>query len=278
MKPVSTKQYQTIEEYKEFEEIFSSFGQMVLFSMAQFPATTKDTIIQNFIARALVMLKGIFQLWDIEDYQDCWVMHRCMLDRLFHLNQLLVNNEFEAFDDWSFEQQYNARNKVRSDNQYNSRLIPQFWKDKPEQKARIKELQKNKPQWKRPFAEDVAKRMKLKPLYNYGYDYGSTLVHPMANDGQRDFVNLTNLGDKTIFPDERVVINNSSLVAFLILREGMIGSGLLWRGFMSDILEEFLKFFENGAKDYKTSFMRIAAHGPDIIPMLCTKSTESGES
>ncbi len=278
MKPVETKQYQTIEEYKEFEEIFCSFGQMVLFSMAQFPATTKDTIIRNFIARALVMLKGLFQLWDIEDYQDCWVMHRCMLDRLFHLNQLLVNNEFEAFDDWSFEQQYNTRNKVRSDSQYNSRLIAEFWKDTPEQKNRIQALQKNKPQWKRPFAEDVAKRMKLKPLYDYGYDFGSTLVHPMANDGQRDFVNLTNLGDKTIYPDERAVINNSSMIALLILQEGMIGSGLLWRGFVSDILKEFLKFFEDGAKDYKTSFMRIVDHGPDIIPVLCAKSTESGEA
>ena len=92
MRKVETKEYQTFEAYKEFEEVFRAFGQMVLFAMAQFPATTRDTIIRNFIARALVMLRGVFQLWEIEDYQDCWVLHRCMLDRLFHLNDLIVND------------------------------------------------------------------------------------------------------------------------------------------------------------------------------------------
>jgi hypothetical protein len=42
------------------------------------------------------------------------------------------------------------------------------------------------------------------------------------------------------------------LVALLILREGIKGSGLLWRGFVSDILEEFLKFFEDGSKAYNS--------------------------
>jgi hypothetical protein len=278
MRKVETKQYQTFEAYKEFEEVFRAFGQMVLFAMAQFPATTRDTIIRNFIARALVMLRGIFQLWEIEDYQDCWVLHRCMLDRLFHLNELIVGDEFELFENWSFEQQYNTRNKIRSDSQYNSRLFSDFWKDTPEQKARMRQLQKDKPKWKRPFVEDIAKRMKLTPLYDYGYDYGSTLVHPMANDGQRDFVNLTNLGNKDEFPDERTVINNSSLVALLIMREGIKGSGLLWRGFVSDILEEFPKFFEDGSKAYKTTFMRIVANGPDIIPMFCAKAPASDKA
>jgi hypothetical protein len=71
MRKVETKEYQTFEAYKEFEEVFCAFGQMVLFAMAQFPPTTRDTIIRNFIARALVMLRGMFQLWEIEDYQDC---------------------------------------------------------------------------------------------------------------------------------------------------------------------------------------------------------------
>jgi hypothetical protein len=111
---------------------------MVLLAMAQFPLTTRNTIIRNFIARALVMLSGMFQLWEIENYQDCWVLHRCRLDRLFHLNDLIVNDEFELFESWSFEQQYNTRNTIRSDSQYNSRLFSDFWKDTPEQKARMK--------------------------------------------------------------------------------------------------------------------------------------------
>ncbi len=271
MKPVETKQYANIEDYRKFEETLHSFGQMVLFSMAQFPASTKDTIIRNFISRTLVMLKGIFQLWEIEDYQDCWVIYRCMLDRLFHLNQLVENDEFEVFDDWSFKKQYEMRSNVRGDSLYKSRLLSEFWKDTPEQKSRMQKLQANKPEWKRPFAKETAIKMNLKPLYDYGYDYGSTLVHPMSNDGQRDFVNLTNLGDKNDFPDERVVIHNSSMVALLILREGMDGSGLLWRHFISDILEDFLKFFDNEAKDYEASFIRIIAHGPDIIPKLCAQ-------
>lgn len=36
MKSVETKQYWTVEEYKEFEKVFTAFGEMILFAMAHF--------------------------------------------------------------------------------------------------------------------------------------------------------------------------------------------------------------------------------------------------
>jgi len=277
MKSVETKRYWTIEEYKEFEDIFSAFGEMMLFAMAHFPATTKSIIIRNFIARSLVMLRGVFQLWDIEDYHDCWILYRCMLDRLFHLNELSVNEKFAAFDDWSFVQQYKMRHKIRSDSDFNRRLRSEFWIDTPEEKIRIEELNRNKPQWKSPSAEDVASRMKMKPLYDYGYNYASSLVHPRANEGSRDFVILTKLGDESEFADERTILNNSCLIAQCILREGMNASGLIWQDFVTDMLNDFLVFLETGAKDYKTSFARITSEGPEIISMLCVESEETAK-
>lgn len=274
MGPIDKRQYWTIEEYKEFEKVFIAFAEMILFAMAQYPATTKDIIIRNFIARSLKMLQGVFQLWDIEDYPDCWILFRCMLDRLFLLNDLSVSEEFQVFDDWSFMHKYKKRHEIRSDSEFNGRLCLELLKDTPEQKIRIKKLDRTKPEWKRPRAEDVAKRMGLKPLYDYGYDISSTLVHPMADDGQRDFEHLINLGNQSDFPDEIAILNNTCLIAHGILHEGMKECSLSWRVFVTDVLKEFLLFIETGSKDYKTSFVRISEVGPEIISMLCVESND----
>ena len=60
-----------------------------------------------------------------------------------------------------------------------------------EQNERAKALSKNLPVWQRPKAEEVAKQLNMRFLYRFGYDFGSTHVHPMANDGQQDFFTIT---------------------------------------------------------------------------------------
>lgn len=264
MTNADTREYLPLEDYKHWEEALGLFIPLVLSSLAAIPQDAKITVIRNFIARARVSLQGVFQLWAIEDYQDCWVLHRCMLDRLFHLNDLLTSDAFEAFDDWSFLQLYNARNRVRSDARFKSKISQPFFRDNRENKQRYQALVRNKPKWERPFAEDVAKRMKLDFLYKYGFDFASTLVHPMSNDGEFDFVLLTGMGDKAEYPNQFVVIHNSCLVAFLILQEGLIQSGCLWRGIVNTCLDDFLKFLETGSDAYKSSLPKIIELGPHV--------------
>jgi hypothetical protein len=107
--------YQTVEEYREILRVFQGVAGLLLFDFARVPCESRDTIIRNFIARTSTISGSVFSLWDSGDQDNCWVLHRCLLDRLFHLWHLSECNEFEAFEAWSYFEQFNARNRVRSD-------------------------------------------------------------------------------------------------------------------------------------------------------------------
>ena len=257
MKTRDRNQYLPIESYKEAIDILDKFTTLILFSFAKHSAEVKDVIIRNFIARAIVSLNGIMKLWQISDYQDCWILNRCILDRLFHLRALAKCNTFELFEKWSFKQQYDYMNRIQSDPDFKGKLNLDFFKDMDQQKERYVAITKEEPRWERPKAEVVAKEMDLMFLYKYGYDYASSLVHPMANDGQEDFLRQTNLIEEGLFPDQRVVIHNSCLIVSLLIQEGLNNSNLAWRGVIYDFLDNFRGLLKNGSKDYLLSFLKI---------------------
>ena len=257
MKTEGRNQYLSIESYSEAIDILDKFTTLILFSFAKHSAGVKDTIIRNFIARAIVSLNGIMRLWQISDYQDCWILNRCILDRLFHLKALAECNTFELFEKWSFKQQYDYMNTVRSDPDFKGKLNPDFFKEVNQQKERYAAITKEKPRWKRPEAEAVAKNMDLMFLYKYGYHYASSLVHPMANDGQEDFLRQTKLIKKGMFPDQILVIHNSCLIVSMLIQEGLKNSNLAWRGVIYNFLDNFRDLFRNGSKDYLLIFLKI---------------------
>ncbi|MCD6296850.1 MAG: hypothetical protein J7M30_06820, partial [Deltaproteobacteria bacterium] len=175
------KDYLTFNEYRDGADSLYAVSRMVLLSFAKHRGDIRNQIIGNFVARSAMMLKGIFKLWEISDYQDTWIIHRALLDRLFHLYNLGVKNEFSEFDDWSFFEQYKAQNKVKSDPEFKGQAVGWIYELTDDQKSRIKSLSANPPKWQRPKAEDAAKSMDLSFIYKYGYDFASTHVHPMAN-------------------------------------------------------------------------------------------------
>jgi len=266
------KQYFPVEAYKEAIDILAAVATIILFSFAGHSSGIRDNIIRNFIARAIVALKGIMKLWEISDHHDCWVLHRCILDRLFHLRALTKDDAFELFENWSFKQQYDAKNKIRSDPELKGRINPDFFKDMDKHKKRYAIISKEKPKWKRPKPEVIAKEMDLTFFYKYGYDYASTLVHPMANDGEDDFYRQTKLSGKNYFVDQRLVINNSCIATALLINDGLSYSNLSWRAIIFDFLEYFLDFFKSGSKKYLISFYKIGKLGPDVD--LCRKSNK----
>lgn len=254
-------EYQELPFYEEFIEWYGAFAPYIVMSICVKKPELKEVMTRNFISRAAVSLRGILALWRVKDYQGCWVSYRCLLDRLFHLHHLNRTDGFQDFDDWSFSQQYNSRNAIRSHLQFRERIDPAFFRDSEEDKIRAKALQKNPPKWERPFAEGESREMGLPFLYQQGYDYASTLVHPMANDGQQDYTTVTGFGGP--WPDQVVVINNSCLAALLLLREAMDGSRLLWLGLVLRCMDEALTALKSGSREYLRLFVQLGKAAPD---------------
>ncbi len=257
-------EYRSIEEYQMAIEGFHGFCGILLFDFAKHPCSTKDIIIRNFIARTDTMIRGIMQLWSISDYQDCWILHRCLVDRLFHLFHLGEKNQFDLFDDWSFYEQHNARNKVWSDSDFRKTLDSQLFVPSPDQKNRYATLAKKPPKWQRPKAETIAKEMNLRFLYKYGYDYGSTHIHPMANDGQQDFFTITGLQPTPTFPDQRSILSNSILTSCLIVQEGLNRSNFKWRAIIYDFLDHLLDHLQTGSLEYGQTLKKMTYAGADF--------------
>jgi len=272
---METREYPPVEAYEEAVKILEVFTKIVLFGFAgQQPPETKDKIIRNFIARSIVTLRSILELWKIQAYADCWVLHRCVVDRLFHLKSLAKDKAFDLFDDWCLKKQYEYMSKIRGDPDFKDRVGPDFFKDMKRYKARYDELCKQGVNWRRPRAEDIAKDAGWDFLYKYAYDQASAHVHPMANDGEQEFHRLTKLAEPRECGDYRPILNNSCLAMLLLIQEGLNISNFRWRRLIFDFLSDFLAFLRDGSRAYVITYCKIASLGPDFA--LCEKTDKHG--
>lgn len=258
MPKFDVEDYLDVGKYKEILEIFHATSTMLLFECAKENRNTRDIIICNFIARADTTAKSIFSLWDLEDYESAWVLHRCLLDRLFHLWHLHELNEFDSFEEWSFLEQYNAINKLLSDTEFKGARTSKLFNLTSKQKERAKMLMKKSISWHRPKAEKAAEGMDMHFLYRFGYDYCSKYVHPMANDGEADFYRITGLKPAPNFPDQRSVLSNTLLAATMLVQQGLNASSFSWHVLVYDLLDEMKQALDRGADNYKISFLKIS--------------------
>ncbi len=250
--------YLSAEAYGEAAGVFHAISGIILFEFAREGQGKRDVIIRNFIARTDVMVRSVLRLWELKDYQDCWILHRCLLDRLFHLYHLNRHDQFEEFEAWSFMEQFNAMKRVRSDPEFSGARKSRLFELAPEQKKRALALAKKLPYWRRPKAEDVARDMDMRFLYRIGYDYASTHIHPMANDGHQDFFIITKLEPAPEFPDQRSVLSNTLLVGTMIMQEGLNASTLSWRTLVYDFLDDLRGLLDTGKGDYRISFVKVS--------------------
>lgn len=255
---MEAKKYQSVDTYKGAADALYAVGGMVLFCFARHDCDTKNTIIRNFIARSSMTTKSIFQLWEAGDYQNAWVVYRALLDRMFHLSSIASNEEFSEFEEWSFFEQFNAQNRVKSDPEFKHEAVGLIYQLTSLQKARIKELSKNKPIWRRPKAETVAKEMGMEFLYKYGYDYASMHVHPMADDGHQDFYTITKLEPAPSFPSQISLLSNTVLASSIILQDALNHSSFKWRKVLWDFIDKLRQLLNTGDMSYQESFVRLA--------------------
>lgn len=249
------------------QESINNFCGIILFSFAKEECEIKDIILRNSIAKASMSLKGIFAQWDIKNYQDGWAIYRNVLDRLFHIEHIAQNNEFQEFDDWSIYQHAIKQNLVKSDNRFQNSSLPLS----ATMKTRVKELLKNKPTWKRPKAESVAKGMQMDFLYKYGFDMATMHTHPMSDDGSQDFHSITGIPSDDEFPDQITLLHNSILAVTIIIQSVLNYSSLKWISIMWDYIDQLRLSLNDGNLDYDITFIKIANRFGEQSP-LCAKN------
>lgn len=177
--------------------------------------------------------------------------------RLFYLEHLATTNGFDAYEEWSFVKQYKALRRVQEDTQFPDAALDPAFHLTPDQVARAKALKKRAPEWRRPHAEAVAKALRMHFLYRYGYELASGHVHPMANDGVRDFYHITGLAPAPAFPNEIIVLSNTLLVSTMIIQSAMNASSLLWRRVVYDFVDAVREYLGDGGDTHTILFVKL---------------------
>ena len=263
---IDNVRYLPTEEYWKAKSYLRKFTVYALHWLAsESQEELRDQIIGNFIARGTVCLDSIFSLWQYGNFQDCWILHRTLIDRWVHLKHLADHDEFEEFDRWTFQRRFKELDVTLSDPEITEKFLPEVLKEqKDKHKEMRKRINKEAPStWNRPRAEDVAKQNNLLVLHRLGYNAASTLVHPMSDDGKEDFARL--LGYKKDFPDDiPIVLHNSFACLILLIQTGLNSSNLLWRDFVFDFYEQIISNLESGANDYVLTYEKAYKFGPDF--------------
>ena len=265
MNSIDNVNYRPTEEYWKAKSYLRDFTVYALRWLAnESQEVLKDQIIGNFIARGTVCLDSIFRLWQHGNFQDCWILHRTLIDRWVHLKHLVIHDEFEEFDRWTFQRRFKELDVTLSDPEITEKFLPDVLKEQRDvhKEMRLRMKKEEPSTWNRPKAEVVAKESNFLLSYRLGYNPASTLVHPMSDDGKDDFARL--LGYKKEFPDDTpIVLHNSLAFLILLIQTGMNSSNLLWRDFVFDFYEQIISNLDSGNSDYVLTYEKAFAYGPD---------------
>ena len=258
MHGIDTSLYLSVDKYVSAVNALKVFNVAALSWLARKTNDDlKDQIIGNFIARGTVCLDSIYRLWEIGSYQDCIVLQRTLVDRMLLLRHLIDQGEFDEFERWSFQRQYQSAHNSLSSPGIKAKILPEWLKKavtlQAERRARFnKEL---KSTWHRPDPKEIAKRTNLTLVYQLGYDYPSTEVHPMADDGKEDFARLVGLPLES-YGDELTVLRNSLVTQLYLSNSGFVACAVLWRSFVSDFFDQMMSLLESGSNEYLITFQK----------------------
>jgi Family of unknown function (DUF5677) len=253
-------------------ETFRVYSGAVLLSFAKHGQGIRDTVARNLIARGMSCLQSIYAVWRAGSEQDAWILHRSLLDRLFHLHHLGETDGFSEFEEYSFLSMYEARHRLLSDPDMSGKAPPHLKELQKRDRPRYNALSGKQARWRRPQADDVAKRMNLGFLYRFGYDYASTHVHPMSGDGEADFAMLISEPHVATVSDATVV-RNSILVQSMLVQEAFNVSKMRWRAIAYDFLDQIRRFVGTGDPQFHATFYKIGKAWPNF--QLCEPMTSS---
>ena len=202
-------------------------------------------------------MNGIIQLWRVQDYHDCWLLYRAILDRLFYLESLGRENKFKLFDNWCFVKRYRYKHRCLKDAKLIGKLDSSHFIISDQDKKRYKAIRNDQTIWAPPKAYEVASSMNLDVLYYYGYDFASMYVHPSAVEGEGDFSRLTGKPIKVSFDDQLTVIHNSCIVTNLIISRGLFFSQLQWRSGVLKFIDDINRLISDGSDEYLLTLVQM---------------------
>ena len=178
-------------------------------------------------------------------------------------------DSFSQFEDFSFVKTYEARERLLRDPDMTKKIPASLSELQKAGKARYQKIKSKGRLWSRPKAKDVAKEMDMGFLYTLGYDYGSTHIHPMAEDGESDYELLITPEMKREPLTDETVLRNSLIIQTMLIREGMNGTTVQWRRIVYDFLDQIMRSLEDGNIQYAETFYKIGKAYPDFN--LCEK-------
>ncbi len=255
-------------------DTFRVYCGVVLQSFAQHGQGLRDTIARRFVARGMNCTQNIFTVWRAGSEHDAWILHRSLIDRLFHLHYLGEADGFSQFDDFSFASMYEARQRLLGDPDMRSKIPERLKGAQQQDKARYERIPPRQSRWRRPKAGDVAKQMDLVFLYSCGYDCASAQVHPMSYEGEADFEMLTKPG--TVALPDSTVVTNSILIHTMLIQEALNISDMRWCAIVYDFLEHVRLFLESGDQKFQLTMGKISQHWP--ASPLCEAAAPSSKS
>jgi hypothetical protein len=259
-----------LEVLREAISTFRVYCGVVLLSFAKHGQGLRETVARNFVARGMSCTQSIFAVWQAGSEQDAWILHRSLMDRLLHLHHLGETDGFSDFDDYSFVSLYEARHQLLCDPDMRNQVPATLKELQKENKARYDLIAAKLPRWRRPRAEDVAKKMDLGFLHRFGYDYASTHVHPMSSDGELDFTTLTTPPHRLTIPDATVV-RNSILIQSMLVQEALNVSKMCWQAIVYDFLDQIRAFLRTGEPHFELTMYKIGRSWPSS--QLCEPPT-----
>lgn len=252
-------------------ELYNLGCAMMVFSFDTTELTTKDIILRNFLAKSISQLRTIKLLNNSGQLLDCYIIYRSMVDRLGHLYYLERTNSYQDFDDWSFLRQIDANNNSLSDVNFKDTLPKEFFLPTQDNKERYKQIQKKGVKWKRP---DIGEEFKTKGfyfLYKFGYDYASTHVHPMANDGMIEYYRMVNNPPIEVVNhfdhQTQLIVQNSTLISSMTVNECLNFSSLRWRALVFKFIESFRQAINDQENEFELNFFKMKKFIDDNMPL-----------
>jgi len=232
---------------------------------------TKDTILRNFLSKSISQLRTINILNTEGQLLDCYIIYRSMVDRLGHLYYLERTQSFQDFDDWSFLRQIDANNNSLSDTNFKDNLPKEFFLPNKEDKERYKRIKQTGTKWSRPDIEEEFKKRNFYFLYKFGYDYASTHVHPMANDGMIEYFRMVQNPPATVVShfnhQTELIMQNSTLISSMTVTECLNFSANKWRTLVFKFIESFRHAMNDQPNEFELNFYKLKKFIDDNMPL-----------
>ncbi len=262
----------SFDDYSDLKTQIVDFITIILRELRTEVRDKKDILFMYSLARGVAQIESIFHLYRLNHYSDCFILYRTQVERLLTLYYLIDTNSIQEFDDWSFIQNFEARNKAKSDIEQKEHLNKQLWNESKERICLYQKLKKQGINWKRPTSkefEEIAVRHNALWLYKYGYKHSSGYVHPLASDGEEEFGLVTGIKPSGgIDLDYLPIISNATVVLIFIVDFALNEMNFEWIGYVFKFIESLKDHIQNGSPEFLEHKITIESYIKENVPIF----------